>query len=89
MSSLFPKRKRPPSPGRPVSPRPPPQASSSSQAPSTSGTSKPKRDWGSVLRSLKGLLNLAKAGVTGLGVPAVEPVVNGVLGLWDMLEVRR
>ncbi|KAJ7358352.1 hypothetical protein DFH08DRAFT_848300 [Mycena albidolilacea] len=30
-------------------------------------------------------LSLAKAGVTGIGVPAVEPIVNGVLELGKML----
>ncbi|KAJ7821853.1 hypothetical protein B0H13DRAFT_1920490 [Mycena leptocephala] len=30
-------------------------------------------------------LNLAKAGVTGLGVPGVEPIINGVLELGKMV----
>jgi hypothetical protein len=33
------------------------------------------------------VLSLVKAGVTGIGVPAVEPIVNGVLELGKMLVV--
>jgi hypothetical protein len=34
-------------------------------------------------------LSLAKAGVTGIGIPAVEPIVNGVLELGKMVLVCR
>jgi hypothetical protein len=34
-------------------------------------------------------LNLAKAGVTGIGVPGVEPIINGVLQLGTMVLVCR
>lgn len=33
------------------------------------------------------VLNLAKAGVTGIGVPGLEPVVNGVYELANMVAV--
>jgi hypothetical protein len=33
-------------------------------------------------------LTIAKAGVTGIGIPGVEPAFNGVLELAEMLSVR-
>jgi hypothetical protein len=41
-----------------------------------------------LLNSVIPALSLAKAGVTGIGIPAVEPVVNGVYELAQMLSVR-
>jgi hypothetical protein len=41
-----------------------------------------------VLNSIVMALSLAKAGVTGIGIPAVEPVFNGVYELAQMLLVR-
>jgi hypothetical protein len=40
-----------------------------------------------VLESVLPALNLAKAGATGLGIPGVEPVINGVLELATMVSV--
>ncbi|KAJ7512152.1 hypothetical protein B0H11DRAFT_1898657 [Mycena galericulata] len=34
-------------------------------------------------------LNLAKAGVTGIGVPGVEPIINGVLELATMVSTMK
>jgi hypothetical protein len=40
-----------------------------------------------VLDSIVTVLSLAKAGVTGIGIPAVESVVNGVYKLAQMISV--
>jgi len=34
------------------------------------------------------VLKLAKASVTGIGIPAVEPLINGVLELATLVDVR-
>jgi hypothetical protein len=40
-----------------------------------------------VLENVLPVLNLAKAGATGIGIPGVEPVINGVLQLATMVSV--
>jgi hypothetical protein len=40
-----------------------------------------------VLDSIVAVLRLAKAGVTGIWIPAVEPMVNGVYELAQMISV--
>lgn len=41
-----------------------------------------------ILQAALPVLNLAKASVTGIGIPAVEPVINGVLELATLIDVR-
>ncbi|KAJ7862201.1 hypothetical protein B0H13DRAFT_1900209 [Mycena leptocephala] len=40
-------------------------------------------------RAILPALNLAKVGATGIGVPGVEPVINGVLELATMLATMK
>ncbi|KAJ7358209.1 hypothetical protein DFH08DRAFT_734974, partial [Mycena albidolilacea] len=42
-----------------------------------------------ILDSIITVLSLAKAGVTGIGIPAIEPVVNGVYELAQMLSTMK
>lgn len=59
-----------------------PTSTPPSKAPTTGTTSS------DIAANLRGVLEFARAGVTGLGtVSGLEPVLNGVLYVWDMVDV--
>jgi hypothetical protein len=68
----------------------PPSAVGTPELPSATTVGPPQAPSASAIldSTILPALRLAKAGVTGIGIPGVEPAINGVLTLATMLSVR-